>query len=1001
MQNVQFRFSFYQKRHFFILGLLLIGINSFAQRVNMQNYTMEDGLVANPILCIYQDKYGFMWFGTPYGLSKYNGYTFTNYTHRNGLSSDIISALFEDENGDLNLSNGNGQTDKFVHGNIEKNVLKESMSLVRAYPQTDGSVHGVSAEGKVLKIAKGQVTSLLPQLKGYVSSYYRTLNKNWVLAGQFSENNIYTTSLLILDKTGKKLAQAETGIPYEVFNIYPDDKDRIWICSGHGLKMLTVEDANRGNPVLTPLPFPFDSPYLEGVVLDMIRDKSGNYWIASFQGLIKITPEGKLTRFTTKDGLASNNVRCLYEDVEGNLWIGTTKGVTKIPAGSNVQYFTTADGLGDNDIQSVLALNDDEIYYATVNGLLQKFNSKTLQVSTLYEKGPGRFLLERVSNQRIYVSVGDERWSATQLYYFNPKTGIGDKILHSEYMFFCVEADEKGNLFLGTNHGIYIYHVETKQTYFLEGINERVNFLLFDSRKNLWVSTHSGKAFKLTLSYINQKLSAHVESLSAFFPDQDAGRFLLDSDNNIWAGSRRSGVMRFSYDDSGKLKSLRILPEDGLMSILNRPALEDKYGNLFLTSQLGIDKLVRVKNDEYRVYNFGKQNHFYDEIWSIDITPNQVFWVGTSSGLVRYTDAGTEMLTAPKVFITQILRPSEKYYRSVDPEKELILPYDQNYIQIEFSSPSYVNENELLYSYRLLGNVSEAWSEPSTEHKISFAGLKAGKYRFEVKTVRWDGISGEPESFSFTISSPWWQTWWFLALFFTLIALLIFLLIRKRIENIRFKASIKQKITEAEMMALKAQMNPHFIFNCINNIDAFIQNNDKYNATMYLNKFARLLRNVLDYSEKNVVPFAEDLETLKLYIELERLRDQQKFSVIYTIDDSLNAYDYKVPPLVVQPFVENAIIHGLRVKDANDKKLSVSVKREAPDYILYTIEDNGVGRNTEKPGVLKNRSHYGMKMAMNRVRYFNREEKSSVIVTDLFRDGKPAGTKVEVKLKVE
>src|SRR4030095_8653566 len=139
------------------------------------------------------------------------------------------------------------------------------------------------------------------------------------------------------------------------------------------------------------------------------------------------------------------------------------------------------------------------------------------------------------------------------------------------------------------------------------------------------------------------------------------------------------------------------------------------------------------------------------------------------------------------------------------------------------------------------------------------------------------------------------------------IGFIVFYFVRRRIKTIRYESRLKQKIAETEMMALRAQMNPHFIFNCINSIDALIQSNDKYHANIYLNKFAKLIRNILDSSKQNVVALSKDLETLQLYTDLEQFRTENKFAVNIKAEISLLQDDYKIPPLIIQPFVENAI----------------------------------------------------------------------------------------------
>lgn len=213
---------------------------------------------------------------------------------------------------------------------------------------------------------------------------------------------------------------------------------------------------------------------------------------------------------------------------------------------------------------------------------------------------------------------------------------------------------------------------------------------------------------------------------------------------------------------------------------------------------------------------------------------------------------------------------------------------------------------------------------------------------------------------------------------------------------------MKQKIAETEMMALRAQMNPHFIFNCINSIDAMIQSNDKYHATMYLNKFAKLIRNILDSSKQNLVPLSKDIETLQLYVDLEIFRHRNKFKAEIHADPQLLQDDYQVPPLIIQPYVENAILHGLRHRPDNNGRLSVNIQKQN-GCLNYEIIDNGVGRNKKQrqKNDLKKTNGYGMQICKDRIRIFNKEEEASVQITDLINNNEPAGTKVTVQLKIQ
>ena len=213
--------------------------------------------------------------------------------------------------------------------------------------------------------------------------------------------------------------------------------------------------------------------------------------------------------------------------------------------------------------------------------------------------------------------------------------------------------------------------------------------------------------------------------------------------------------------------------------------------------------------------------------------------------------------------------------------------------------------------------------------------------------------------------------------------------------------SINEKLAAAKLEALRSQMNPHFIFNCINSIDNLIQSNDKERATLYLAKFAKLIRSVLETSKTNTVPCWKDMETLRVYIELEALRLDNKFSYHIDISPEILDGDYKVPPLVVQPFVENAIHHGLLNKIEPNRKLLIMVWANG-NYVHYLVEDNGVGRAKAAAYRQLNKAEHesmGMQLSIERINLFNQQPGTAVTITDLFDNkNEPVGTRVEVAL---
>jgi hypothetical protein len=221
----------------------------------------------------------------------------------------------------------------------------------------------------------------------------------------------------------------------------------------------------------------------------------------------------------------------------------------------------------------------------------------------------------------------------------------------------------------------------------------------------------------------------------------------------------------------------------------------------------------------------------------------------------------------------------------------------------------------------------------------------------------------------------------------------------------RAESSFKQQIAETQMQALQSQMNPHFIFNSLNSIENFMMQNEKRLASDYLNKFARLIRTILDSSRHEYQPFLKDMEAIQLYIDLQQLRFNNKFTYETIIDPTLQNGDYKVPSIIIQPFVENAIEHGLAHSEKEDLKLTITATLST-DFIHYTIEDNGVGRVQSEAYNSQNKPYHksiGLKITENRIQIFNGSLSGAddIVITDLYNDnGEPEGTRVSIKIKL-
>jgi len=289
------------------------------------------------------------------------------------------------------------------------------------------------------------------------------------------------------------------------------------------------------------------------------------------------------------------------------------------------------------------------------------------------------------------------------------------------------------------------------------------------------------------------------------------------------------------------------------------------------------------------------------------------------------------------------------------------------------------------------------WTPYTREKKAVFTYLKHGHYTFKVKGYNLANPENIVEAtFDFQISPPWYKTWWFYALSGFFVFLIIYFTYKNRIKRIREKAHIQQKISELKLDALKAQMNPHFIFNAFNSLQKYILLQETTEALNYMSEFASLIRKTLDNSTEKEIRLSEEIEYLKTYLELEKIRvSNLDYSI--TVDKMLDTEYLLIPPMLIQPFVENAILHGIRhLKKQGMMKISFEKDHL---FLKVTIEDNGIGRKQSLEINQKNRlSHHskGTSITEQRIKLLSEKKSNKLRVQtfDLETDGEVSGTKV-------
>ncbi len=360
-------------------------------------------------------------------------------------------------------------------------------------------------------------------------------------------------------------------------------------------------------------------------------------------------------------------------------------------------------------------------------------------------------------------------------------------------------------------------------------------------------------------------------------------------------------------------------------------------------------------------------------------------------------------IVGQKIVIDSIVIPQNSQYNR---DKSVIIPsksqielnYQQNYFFLYFHS-SKPDANYSYWTQNLDGNIKHY--EIHTKNNYAyFSNLPSGEFIFNVK----DGESKESETkLIIQIDAPFWFQWWFPPLLFLMIlgvaGVILYIFFQYRLRQQLRLQSVRH---ELEIKALRAQMNPHFIFNCMNTIDAYILRKKFLEASDYLQKFSKLIRKILENSESQTISIDQEIQTLRLYIELEQERFSHSFVSHFDIEPDLVANDYQIPSLVLQPFVENAILHGIRHLTERKGLISIVLKKikgESEEDILYCqIQDNGVGRKASSViNEQRQASHksMGVNVTLERINtyqaiYGNRMETT---ISDL-----EVGTLVEIKL---
>ncbi|HET9824396.1 MAG TPA: histidine kinase, partial [Chitinophagaceae bacterium] len=529
-----------------------------------------------------------------------------------------------------------------------------------------------------------------------------------------------------------------------------------------------------------------------------------------------------------------------------------------------------------------------------------------------------------------------------------------------------------------------------------------VNSILEDRSGVFWVAGRGG---------IN-RLNREMGQFSHYLPGTYVACLYEDSGGALWAGTDRG---LFQYTRKEDRFTSFFDPQAEINSSTVGGIIEDNAKNLWLVSPSAI---IRLNPSTKETFIYGSR---------FGISPNSLFewgatykdqkgqlFIGNPHGFYIFSPEELAGKTDLKIIITDLfintfpVLPGKGSLlpKPVEEINDLELKYNQNNIAFNFAAIDYRAPETVKYFYMLEGYDRE-WQEvkEKKENSSYYFNLPVGTYVYRVKAFNSDGTRAE-KTITIHINPPWWRTWWFRTSAILLVAATFYLLIRWWLHR-KFRLQLERtergkQMVELEMQALRSQMNPHFIFNSLNSINMFILDNNKLQASEYLSKFSTLIRLILQNSQEAFIPLERELEALQLYLELESLRFEQRFEYKIAVGANIDTATLKVPPLIIQPYAENAIWHGLMHKKEKGH-LEIEVYRE-DEILFYKITDDGIGR--KKAAELKSKSastqkSMGMRITADRIAMLQQRDQpgTGVKVKDIVLTGGSAGG-TEVLLEI-
>lgn len=895
-----------------LLFMCLWAYDGLAQALSFQAIDKTRGLPSNTIYDLLQDQRGFIWLATDKGLYRYDGVHFRPYNNARQVDKGL-SNLMIDRQGRVWCQNFTGQ---FFF------VSADSLHLCSALPPTGAYYPAAIIGGETLmsvgrtgirrldltRFRLAETPMSVVQLRPYAH----------VHNGYYYLPDATTTNLIGTNAAGQQQTIPTTANHTTFFHAVVD-KTLLLIAKNEVTSVTARRPDGTGYTIRLSQEALVQNATTIGDRYLVLFTTAGFYLIDVRRGDRSATPQ-----------LINKNCTSMIRDSEGNFWLATIDaGLLLIPS---LSVDVLAAGRPFVALQRVSTPRTESLFYGTADGELGYVELPRRRWQTLHQspaRGPVLSLFhDPIRQQTLFCTDQFYRW----------RRGRVDKL---EVMSVKdMEAIDGRYLALAATGTLARLDLSAASPTFtrLGNAGDRVRAVAIrPGTSTLYAATSTG-LWAYAPGHSPRQITDRHTSLSVadltFSEGQEPHLFAASSVQGVYELDSQNRVVRHLTTANGLTDN----------SVYRIRAYKNQVWWLTEKAVQAYDLRTR------QVRTYDKTDGLPDtDLYDLAFIQDTVY-VATLAGLVRFpAQMPATDRHPPRVLITALLQNRDIVKRQPG---DVRFRHDQNTITIQYSVLSFRGQEAVHVYYRVK---QQAWVRAdNTQRMINLPSLAPDTYTVEVRAINADGVVNQiPAIITFTIDRPLWLQHWFLALLGLHLALLVYLIYRNRLARLaretRLHAErnvLAQELQQSRLTAIKSQMNPHFIFNALNTIQSYIYLNEKQQASTYLVKFSELTRMILDMSNGDTVSLAEELKAIGLYLELERMRFEDTLTYELIVDETLDEERVRIPSMLIQPYVENAIKHGLMHKKS-DRRLLVSFEKRA-GYLEICIDDNGVGRTRSK-----------------------------------------------------